>query len=347
MSAGERYYNRDTTQNTNVDSDTPQTDKTFRSVQKKEIPVPTILAGDITGGVLKNITAYWLAVNECKETSGNWTGLNGTKFEEYLQDKTDSSAIATSFNDVRSKVLLLNEASTDYAVDFNTADIYEFLSYYTRYDNTSSLGNALAERVPYTYNSNGENGVYIKEYKTATLKSEYIVYVPDEAKDGRWNTKGGAPVVYLFGGGSQPSHLFFDISGWADVAKEHGLVIVVPCARVQPGDNSSGLNGDGGLVARWSQSAPAEEYKMILDIMEEVEDDFAQIINPNRVFGTGQSTGGGFVHYMAAQNSDLFTAFGASICFIFGVSKIDPGTKQSLIPSTKLLSIHDLRRNIN
>ncbi|MCL1808460.1 MAG: dockerin type I domain-containing protein [Clostridiales bacterium] len=320
IAAGNRYYNRDSSQNTNVDAAQPQTDKTFRSVQKCEIPVPTLLIGDKVGNT--GIAAYWLGVNEWNgEPPLVHTYPGGTTVAVFSQDKANSNAIATSFSDVETKVAMMDSASVDYAKDFSAADIYEFLTYYTRYDNTSSLGNALAKRINYLSQGNkgyvdGYNGIYVRKYETATLNSEYQVYIPTEARDGRWGTA-GAPVVFLFGGGSQPSHLFFDITGWADVAKKHGLVIVAPCARVQPGANNNTLTGDGGVVARWSQTAPHEEYQMVVDIIAEMKEEWGGVINPDKIFGTGQSTGGGFTTFLSYMNPNLFAAFGATSPNIF------------------------------
>ncbi|MCL2122205.1 MAG: alpha/beta hydrolase-fold protein, partial [Clostridiales bacterium] len=282
---GNRYYRQENNESSST-TDTPALNvSTFYPVQKKSIPVPTMMIGE---GMDADAVKYWLDANECIGASAIGAGPLGSE----LYTQVNNRAIATSFNDVVAYTAVgANKA--DYLNIEATEAIYAFLGQYTRYDVSCSFGNALGWRLP--------TDAYSVEKLTqvvgaTTYNREYQIYIPDSAKA----IPGGAPILYAFAGMTQPGSLFFDSTQWYDVAAKNGFIVVAPCATTQ----SNAVN------TAWSQSGTGfdRDNAFVKMVMADIDQKYGEYVDKNRVFVTGQSQGGGFAFFLAAANPDMFTA---------------------------------------
>ena len=107
-------------------------------IAPKDVPVPTYLAG-YTGS-----ENYWQSANDCAAT--------GTGAGVYWQDIA-SKAYATEYANGQLKEEGAGHGISKVEIAGIGADaraIYEWLSDYTRYDNTFPYSNAIAQRLDYT-----------------------------------------------------------------------------------------------------------------------------------------------------------------------------------------------------
>src|SRR5690625_5280254 len=94
---------------------------------------------------VKNTLDYWKEANDVEAQSTIDTESIGD--EVYVQ-KEDSNAWPTRYSGPISKVITL-ENNVNEIDKTLTQEIYNFLSYYTRYDNNSVYGNGLGVRGDY------------------------------------------------------------------------------------------------------------------------------------------------------------------------------------------------------
>ncbi|MCL1809418.1 MAG: dockerin type I domain-containing protein [Clostridiales bacterium] len=276
--------------NANATYPTSRPPHTFQKIQRKDVPVPTLFVGE---NIPDAVIDYWKASSEIAGIAEKGAGPLGSDL--FTQSK--SRAIATSMNDVVSKVAVLGE-KIDYAVPSVSQEVYAFLGQYSRYDVSCPWGNALGWRLP---SSEYDRVPMQTREGTTNYNREYLIYIPDKAKD-KSLYPNGAPVVFVFAGMTQPNTLFFDSSQWYDVAREKGFAVVVPNAKTQ----SNAIN------TAWSQNANDIAFveAVLADIKAKPE--YNGYINFNRLYVTGQSQGGGFASYVAAVLADKVTAVGVS-----------------------------------
>lgn len=269
---------------------------TFECVQKKDIPVPTYFFGkDTPTGAIN----YWMAANEC-DHSPKQAGAGPLGSDLYWQDKTDSKAIATAYSNVVSQVAVLDQ-DVDYVDPVITSEVYEALAQYTRYTNTSAWSNALGFRVDHealgiktvdiilTEEADNEDG-------PLEFKRTYMVYVPQIVKD-KTKFPDGAPILYAFGGNGNNATQYFEASQYVEIADTYGFTLVMP----------SEHTADNGVTTTWRIGE--DEYNFIKAVMKEVNEDYGQYIDQDKVYALGHSQGGGMVNYLSEREPELFTAY--------------------------------------
>jgi poly(3-hydroxybutyrate) depolymerase len=132
-------------------------------------------------------------------------------------------------------------------------------------------------------------------------KREYMVYVPQNSQQVFPN---GAPVVYVFAGGSQPGQLFFDITRWWEIADQYGFIVVVPTSQPSGPPYTP-------LETRWNfsngnLSVKADDFEFIRELIAEI--DASYDTDPTRRFAFGHSNGSMFEHQMAYRMPEYWTA---------------------------------------
>jgi poly(3-hydroxybutyrate) depolymerase len=171
-----------------------------------------------------------------------------------------------------------------------TADIVDFLTYYTRYENVFAYGNQLVERADYS-----RLGVEVRTMEVAGFLREYSVYVPRNARR-LWGKK--APVVFVWPGNTQTDKVFFEVAQWWKVAESEGFILVTVCEH---------YNTPISVTHRSSNTF----YQQLRDVMlREYPSD------PTRFYSTGHSLGSqvtqnfaiAFPEYFAAVASTSFTS---------------------------------------
>ena len=182
-------------------------------IARNEVPVPTWFINRDVNKISKAIE-YWKSANDCvKDTVVTRGYLFDSKV--YAQSP-DSDAWQTDYCGPISKVAVL-EKEVDILNPKVNQTIYNFLTEYSRYDNTTAYGNQLGIRKPY-----GE----IHTMLVNGYLREYMVYVPESAEK-LWPD--GAPVIFVFAGNSQTDKVFWHATQWWQVADKEGVILVFPC----------------------------------------------------------------------------------------------------------------------
>jgi hypothetical protein len=172
----------------------------------------------------------------------------------------------------------------------STAQIVDFMTYYTRYENSFAYGNSLYERADYD-----RLGVEVRTMMVEGFPREYSVYVPRVARRRR-DPK--APVLFVWPGNTQTNKVFFEAAQWWKVAEREGFILVTI------GEHY------GSPISVTHRDTKAFFDKLRDLIVDEYPAD------PTRFYSTGQSLGSqvtqnfaiAFPEYFAAVASTSFTA---------------------------------------
>ena len=312
----------------------------------KDVPVPTWLAG-YTGS-----EEHWKTANDC---------VADIEGDTYYQD-IDSDAYATDYaNDQLpegteygiSQVKVTGEESTAPTA----AEIYEFLSIYTRYDNTFAYSNALAYRLDYTEARVaaqqkakdgqvketlsdgtqiwGQADVEIADHGTVQVgviafsdnsgddqwdPREYILYIPDgfEGKE--------LPILMIYPGNSQTDSIFMDSTLWWQIAEEEGIALVFVC-ETYSSSPSSVSHADSDIF-----------YNSLITILEEQIDGKYADLDFTRIYGSGQSAGSAATQGFAITNPEFFAAVGSTSA----TSSAGENAANELIPSMLITGQMDM-----
>ena len=282
-------------------------------IAPKDVPVPTYLAG-YTGS-----ENYWQSANDCAATE---TGAG-----VYWQDIA-SKAYATEYANGQlkeegaehgiSKVEIAADTSAD------AQAIYEWLSDYTRYDNTFPYSNAIAQRLDYTsarvaaqqdakdgqVKSTLSDGTQIwgqEDIKIAghgTVQAgviafsgdekwdprEYILYIPEgfEGKE--------LPILMLYPGNSQTDSIFMDSTLWWQVADKEGIVLAFVCETYSASPSSV------------SHADSDKFYNSLMAVLEETIDGTYADLDFTRIYGSGQSAGSMATQGFVRTNPEFYAA---------------------------------------
>ncbi|WP_370617658.1 alpha/beta hydrolase family esterase [Mumia sp. Pv 4-285] len=267
-------------------------DPRFTSVPYRDVPVPVWFVNDDDSDV-SNLVSYWKQANDVRPYA-----VRGTFGDTYHQ-RARSERLPTSYSEPVSKVAVL-ERDVAYDDKRFTKRISRFLTYYTRYDNTTVFGNVLGTRPDYGRLGVDVKNLMVTEADGQVWKRQYLVYEPKKAKKHR----GGAPVVYVFAGGSQPCTLFFDITRWWEIADTYGFTVVVPCSQYSGPPYTP-------LELRWNYTnanldVKADDFEFIRQLTSVVDRDYDT--DPGRRFAFGHSNGSMFEHGIAYRMPEYFTA---------------------------------------
>lgn len=314
--AGKEEYGETTDNNGNVVDTTM-----FENVSKHDVPVPTWFIGV---NIKSAVISYWKDVNDCFKNGKTDSKLMGSIV--YNQDKKNSNAIATSFSDVVSEVAVLTK-SLEYKDITVSQNVYNFLSKYTRYDNTSVYGNVLGERADYEKIGVETNYLYLYDDFGQKWTREYLAYVPKNSQE-LWPD--GAPAVYVFSGSTQPDNLFFDSSHWWEVADKYGFILIVPCST---GTITSVFNS--GENSKIKPNDVVFTEAVIDDVNSKYHTD------PNRVYVTGQSAGCMFTQHLAMTIPEKVTVFGGTSGPIMGDSAVTEGVSSDITPYYTIFGEYD------
>lgn len=244
-----------------------------------DVPVPTWYINASLAKV-EGALKYWKAASDCASaTTVKSDYLYGSSV--FAQAK-DSTAWQTQYNGPISKVAALEKAVNiwDPAV---SKTMYDFLTEYVRYDNTSAFGNQLAPRKPY-----GE----IHTMMVNGFLREYMLYIPETAAK-MWPD--GAPVLFVFAGNSQTDKVFWYATQWWKVADEEGVILVIPCE--QYSTNST-------VVSHKDTDMFYEQLALMMKGYYNVD--------PTRFYATGQSAGSMAAQGFAMTNPEYFAAIAST-----------------------------------
>jgi hypothetical protein len=219
-------------------------------------------------------------VNDVNEQSTSEPGyLFGA--DVFVQSE-NSDAWATAYTGPISKVAGL-EKEVDILNPQFTSALYDFVTEYVSYDNTTPYGNHLAPRREY-----GEIGTMLVNGELR----EFQVYVPGSAEE-MW--PGGAPVVFVFAGNSQTDKVFFHNTLWWMVADREGCILVIPCETYSSSSTSV------------SHASTGIFYEQLAHYIT----DFYPS-DPTRFYATGQSAGSFAVQGFGITHTEYFAAIAST-----------------------------------
>ncbi|PZF85625.1 hypothetical protein [Jiangella anatolica] len=268
-------------------------DPRFTSVPYREVPVPVWFVNH-DGSNVADLLAYWKHANDVVPSAAH------EAYGEVYHQREDSARLPTAYSEPVSKVALL-ERHVAYDDKQFTRQVHQFLAFYTRYDNTTVFGNALGTRPDYEELGVDVKSLIVTEADGQVWNREYLVYEPQNS---RTVNPDGAPVVYVFPGGSQPCTLFFDITRWWEIADAYGFIVVVPCSQYSGPPYTP-------LELRWNYTngnldAKADDFEFIRQLTAVIDADYDT--DPGRRFAFGHSNGSMFDHGMAYRMPEYFTA---------------------------------------
>ena len=259
-----------------------------KDISYKDVPVPTWFVNEDLYDV-ENLIKYWKEANDTVDVGDNSvSGLNGSTV--FMQD-VNSKSVVTSYSDVLSKVAVLNKGGTGVYRRGFTNKVYDFLSYYTRYDSTTINGNVLGVRPDYE-----KMGVEIKQLVLDGYTREYLVYVPQSAP------KKNIPVVFALSGNTQTAQVFFDASHWWEVADKYGFMLVMPSEQYS---SSTEVTWN----VNYDKSRP-DDFVFLEEVIKQIDKNYK--IDPSKRYLTGQSLGSMFSNYTTAVMPEYFTAVGST-----------------------------------
>ncbi|MER7282964.1 PHB depolymerase family esterase [Dactylosporangium sp. NPDC000244] len=221
--------------------------------------------------------AYWKRANDTAPA-----GASGGKFGTVYRQRPESDRWMTSHAGPISQVAV-QKHPVDALKKETTRQIVEFLTAYTRYENSFAYGNQLYERADYA-----RLGVQVHTMMVEGFVREYLVYVPRSATS-RWHKK--APVLFVFPGDSQTDKVFVDATQWWKVAEQEGFILVVVCEQ-------------------YSSTSVVVSHKNSVAFYRQLHDLVIQQYpaDPTRVYATGQSAGGGVSQSFAIAYPEYFAA---------------------------------------
>ncbi len=244
-----------------------------------EVPVPTWYINSNLSKVAKGIE-YWQKANDCVVAPAvNLDYLYGSQV--YAQSE-DSDAWQTDYTGPISKVATLQKRFNIWDPQF-TQTVYNFLTEYTRYDNTSAYGNQLALRKPW-----GE----IHTMMVNGYLREYMIYVPESAYE-LWPD--GAPVMFVWAGNSQTDKVFWEATMWWKVADDEGLILVIPCEQYSS-KSTVVSHADSDIFYEQLSKLIKKYYK----------------VDSTRFYSTGQSAGSFISQGFGITNPEYFAAIAST-----------------------------------
>ncbi len=244
-----------------------------------EVPVPTAFIHSDLRRVSGAIT-YWKDVNDAVALSSS--GKDYFYGADVFAQSENSDAWATANTGPISKVVTL-EADVDVLSPHLTRTLYEFVTEYVSYDNTTAYGNHLARREDY-----GEIGTMMVDGELR----EFQIYVPGSAES-KWPD--GAPVVFVFAGNSQTDKVFFHNTLWWKVADEEGFILAIPCETYSR-SSTSVSHANTGMFYRKLAGYLTSYYN----------------VDPTRFYATGQSAGSFASQGFGVTNPEYFAAIAST-----------------------------------
>ena len=238
----------------------------FRLIRYAETVLPTWYIRPDTRRAAASL-AYWKRSNDTV-SSGRHDDVLGTVYRQ----RPGSERWMTSHAGPIAKVAVQARRAT-------TRQIVEFLTSYTRYENSFAYGNQLYERADFH-----RLGVEVHTMQVAGFVREYLVYRPRSARR-------NAPVVFIWPGDSQTDKVFVDATQWWKVADHEGILLVVVCEQ-------------------YSRTSVVVSHRDSLAFYRQLRDTITARydVDPTRFYSSGQSAGSSVTQNLAIAFPENFAA---------------------------------------
>ena len=309
---------------------------------KKDVPVPTWLinyTADSASGT------YWRYANDCQDSP-----VDGT----YWQRK-DSARPQTLFavSQLPSSALGFSQVKFTTGATPSAADLYGWLSTYTRYSISFAYSNFLAYRLDYTaakvraqqlasvgtatktftgtdWKGNTQE-VAILGQATTSIPGHGQMHIgvftfSDNDGDGKNDPREymvyvpagfsgqKLPVVIIYPGMTQTDIVFFDCTQWYSIADKEGVVLAFVCETYQKANANAVTHVDSYLY----------QTALMTVLREDIDGNLASL-DFTRVYGSAHSLGSMTTQDMARVCPDFFAALASTSGVTFAVDDLDFG----------------------
>ena len=292
----------------------------LEQIARKDVPVPTWFAGTSDEGSVD----YWKTANDCVATADSQGVFHQDKNSDAIQTDFANSQLPSSERYGISQVKVTDETP-------DASEIYDFLSVYTRYDNTFAYSNALTYRLDYTaarveaqqaakagqVQRTLSDGTQILAQADTQVSGHGTVQVgviafSDNSGDGLWDPREyiiyvpegyegeELPILMIYPGNSQTDSIFMDSTLWWQVADQEGIVLAFVC-ETYSASPSSVSHADSDLF-----------YNSLISVLEETIDGSYADLDFSRIYGSGQSAGSMATQGFAFTNPEFYAAAGST-----------------------------------
>lgn len=309
---------------------------------KKDVPVPTWLinyTADSASGT------YWRYANDCQDSA-----VDGTYWQ-----KKDSARPQTLFavSQLPSSAQGFSQVKFTTGSTPNAADLYAWLSTYTRYSISFAYSNFLAYRLDYTaakvraqqlasvgtatktftgtdWKGNTQE-VAILGQATTSIPGHGQMHIgvftfSDNDGDGKNDPREymvyvpagfsgkKLPVVIIYPGMTQTDIVFFDCTQWYSIADSEGVVLAFVCESYQKANATAVTHVDSYLY----------QTALMTVLREDIDGNLASL-DFTRVYGSAHSLGSMTTQDMARVCPDFFAALASTSGVTFAVDDLDFG----------------------
>lgn len=172
-------------------------------------------------------------------------------------------------------------------------------------------------------------GTYFQTIDVNGDQREYIVYVPNSAKD-----IGNVPVLFMFHGTTQTGRVHYDYNLWNAKADIEGFIVVYPTAKVHchfrngfernlttwsTGDLGETNVNKGGFPLCPGESL-ADDMLFIDEMLATIISDYS--VDEKRIYASGMSNGAKMTARLSVERAEVFAAIA-----------VHAGTLSQFIPS--------------
>ena len=249
-------------------------------IHYNEIPVPTWFINCDN----PDSNSYWKAASDCGSESEKDAVLGNV-----YRQSSDSDAWQTEYYGPISEVAELSDKNFDESDAANTEKIYNFLTNWTRYDNSNEFASQLSPRIR-EEKLTADGLLDRKETEVEGEAREYFVYTPANNKEKYPN---GSPLLFVWPGNTQSPLLFMDATSWRTLADTEGFICVYPAEQ---------YNASSSVTVSHKNSDAF--YQQMRKELEES----GRNIDWTRVYSTGQSAGSSATNSLASIHPEYFAA---------------------------------------
>jgi polyhydroxybutyrate depolymerase len=156
---------------------------------------------------------------------------------------------------------------------------------------TEVMPAATASPTSTTVTANCARGDYTDEIESGGQTRQYLLHVPATVKP-----EEPSALVLVFHGAGISAERFVNYTRFSNVADREGFLIVYP-------------QGQGPKEeAFWDTSAGSRDVQFVSDLIDHLQ--IRCNVDPNRIYATGHSNGGGMVNRLACDLADRIAAIG-------------------------------------
>jgi poly(3-hydroxybutyrate) depolymerase len=284
-------------------------------IRYNEMPVPTYYVTGDDAQIADSLT-YWNTVNdvgpgsttsppappfgppsEDKITTYKQRGNSARPATEYWNYKARNETVLSSLGIVSDttagivKTVVYKPTAIDADYSSYTDDITDFLTWYTRYENTNGYANFLAPRADYSALGIQVREVGLGAAATNSARRQYSLYRP-------LGLGTDYPMLIVLPGNSQTNRVFMDATQWWYVAAKEKFLLVML--------NEDYNNG-------WTTVSHYDTNLFVQKIVETLVDEFP--VDRSRIYVTGQSMGSMATQQIGLDMPQYFGAIASTSAF--------------------------------